>query len=330
VLTNWYIRRSRERFWDTSGADPAVARRGFNTLFTALEVTCRVTAPLLPLVAEEVWRGLTGGRSVHLADWPDVSALPSDPGLVAAMDRARDVCSAAAALRKASGLRVRLPLPELTVVAPDAEDLADIRALIAAEVNVREVTLLDAADAEAQRIRVSERLTVNARAAGPRLGADVQSVIRASKSGDWSRSAEGLVSCGGITLDPGEFTIETVVADSAGATATLPGGGFIVLDTAVTPQLAAEGLARDVIRVVQQARRAAGLAVTDQISLVIAGSPGAREAMAAHQQLIAGETLASAVELAEAGALDGDPGAGGPAPVGERETVRVRIAPPLA
>src|SRR5262249_34597170 len=134
VLTNWYIRRSRERFWDTSGADAAVARRAFDTLYTALEITCRVTAPLLPLAAEEVWRGLTGGRSVHLADWPEVSALPSDPGLVAAMDRTREVCSAAASLRKLNGLRVRLPLPRLAVVSADAEALADFTALICDEV----------------------------------------------------------------------------------------------------------------------------------------------------------------------------------------------------
>src|SRR5262249_15661381 len=91
LLTNWHIRRSRERFWGTAGAAESVARQAFDTLYTALEVTCRVTAPLLPLTTEEVWRGLTGERSVHLADWPDVSALPSDPGLVAAMDRSREV-----------------------------------------------------------------------------------------------------------------------------------------------------------------------------------------------------------------------------------------------
>jgi isoleucyl-tRNA synthetase len=325
VLTNWYIRRSRERFWGTSGADASVAQQAFDTLYTALEVTCRVAAPLLPLTAEEIWRGLTGGRSVHLADWPDVSALPSDPGLVTAMDRTREVCSAAAALRKAGGLRVRLPLPELKVVASDAESLADFTALIADEVNVREVTLLDVADAEAQRIRVSQRLTVNARAAGPRLGQDVQAAIRASKSGDWSLTSAGLVTCGGIELEPHEFTVETVVDDSTGATATLPGGGFIVLDTAVTPELAAEGLARDVIRVVQQARRTAGLDVSDRIGLVLAGTPAAQAAMRAHQQLIARETLASSVELGPAAALDDDPQAGEPAQVGDGESVRVRL-----
>jgi isoleucyl-tRNA synthetase len=325
VLTNWYIRRSRERFWDTGGDDASVARQAFDTLYTALEVTCRVTAPLLPLTTEEIWRGLTGGRSVHLDDWPDVSALPSDPGLVAAMDRTREVCSAAASLRKANGLRVRLPLPELTVVAGDAETLADFTALIADEVNVREVTLLDVADAAAQQIGVSERLTVNARAAGPRLGKDVQAVIRAAKSGDWSVDTLGVVTCGGVKLEPGEYTVETVVADGAGATAMLSGGGFIVLDTAVTPELAAEGLARDVVRAVQQARRAAGLEVSDRISLAVAGTPAARDAVAAHRELIASETLATALDLVEAAALDDDPLASEPVPVGDGESVRIRV-----
>jgi isoleucyl-tRNA synthetase len=328
VLTNWYIRRSRERFWGTSGADASVAQGAFDTLYTTLEIVCRVTAPLLPLTTEEIWRGLTGERSVHLTDWPDVSGLPSDPGLVTAMDRTREVCSAAASLRKANGLRVRLPLAELTVVAADAESLADFTSLIADEVNVRKVALLDVADAAAREIGVRERLTVNPRAVGPRLGRDVQKVIKASKSGDWSVAASGTVTCGGAELQPGEFTLETVVADGADATtATLPGGGFILLNTAVTPDLAAEGLARDVVRVVQQARRAANLSVSDRIGLSIAGTPAAQQAIRMHQDLIATETLATAVELAGPAALDGDPQAGDPATVGEHETIRIRLSP---
>ncbi|GAA2022067.1 isoleucine--tRNA ligase [Catenulispora yoronensis] len=326
VLTNWYIRRSRERFWGTSGADPSVAQEAFDTLFTVLETACRVMAPLLPLVTEEIWRGLTGKRSVHLTDWPDVAALPSDPALVAAMDRTRDVCSAAAALRKANALRVRLPLPELTVVAADAESLADFAALIADEVNVRTVTLLDVADAAAKDVPVSQRLTINPRAVGPRLGKEVQNVIKASKSGDWSVQTSGSVVCGGVELHPGEFTLETVVAEGADATtAMLPGGGFVVLNTTVTPALAAEGLARDVIRVVQQARRTAGLGVSDRITLTIAGTPAARAAIETHQELIATETLADSVNLTEANALDDDPQAGEPSVVGDDETIRVRI-----
>jgi isoleucyl-tRNA synthetase len=326
VLTNWYIRRSRERFWGTSGADTAVARQAFDTLYTVLEVTCRVTAPLLPLTAEEIWRGLTGERSVHLTDWPDVSRLPSDPGLVVAMDRAREVCSVAASLRKANGLRVRQPLPELVVVTPDADSLAEFSPLIADEVNVRKVTLLDIADAAAQRIQLTQRLTVNARAAGPRLGKNVQAVIRASKSGDWSVDSLGVPTCGGVALEPNEFTIETVIAEGAGKNAALPSGGFVLLDNTVTPELAAEGLARDVIRAVQQARRTAGLGVSDRIRLTIASTPAARHAIRAHEQLIANETLATLIELVGVGALDGEPLVGEPTPVGDSESVQILLA----
>src|SRR5690606_17593682 len=110
VLTNWYVRRSRDRFWEGTETD------GFDTLFTVIETLTRVAAPLTPLVAEEVWRGLTGGRSVHLTDWPDAGQFPSDPALVAAMDGAREIASAGLALRKAKNQRVRLPLAKLTVV----------------------------------------------------------------------------------------------------------------------------------------------------------------------------------------------------------------------
>ena len=103
ALTNWYVRRSRDRFWD--GDADAV-----DTLHTVLEVTARVAAPLLPLTMERLWQGLTGGRSVHLADWPAADLLPRDDALVATMERVRQVASAALSLRKARGLRVRLPL----------------------------------------------------------------------------------------------------------------------------------------------------------------------------------------------------------------------------
>ena len=296
VLTNWYIRRSRDRFWDTAGADTAVSQAAFDTLYTALEVVCRVAAPLLPLTTEEIWRGLTGGRSVHLTDWPDASDLPADHGLVAAMDKARDICSTASSLRKAKSLRVRLPLNDLTVVTDHAASLREFGAIVADEVNVRTVTLRDVSEASEADFGVSQRLTVNARAAGPRLGRDVQQAIKGSKSGDWSVAGDGTVTAGGLALQEGEYTLETVVDDSvaggARATAMLPSGGFVVLDTEVTPELAQEGLARDIVRAVQQARRDAGLDVSDRISLTVTGGQLVWEATVAHQSLIVEETLA--------------------------------------
>ena len=293
VLTNWYIRRSRQRFWDEDGD-------AFDTLYTVLEVVCRTTAPLMPLTTEEVWRGLTGGRSVHLSDWPSVEGLPADEALVASMDLVRDVCSAGSALRKAANLRNRLPLSLLTVVAPTG--LEGFEELVADELNLKAVRLLDVDSPEAAEYGVSQRLTVNARAAGPRLGKDVQTAIKGAKSGDWSVGEDGTVTAGGLALVEGEYVLDTVATDSDGDTATgmLPHGGFVVLDTVVTPELEAEGTARDLIRAVQQERKDAGLEVSDRISLTISGPGPVLDAARTHERLLAEETLATSVSYVDA------------------------------
>jgi isoleucyl-tRNA synthetase len=308
VLTNWYVRRSRDRFW--AGDQDAV-----DTLHTVLEVTSRVTAPLLPLTVEVVWRGLTGERSVHLADWPGVDELPGDAELVSAMDEVRRVCSAALSLRKAGQLRVRLPLAALVVAAKDAEVLAPFTELIADEVNVKRVDLSTDVDAYGRF-----ELVVNARAAGPRLGGDTQKVIRAVKAGEWTVTGSGAVLTAGIELLDGEYERRLVAADPA-ATAALPdGSGLVVLDTVVTPELEAEGLARDVVRVVQQARRDTGLDVSDRIALTIWAPDEVLAAVAGHEQFLAHETLAesvtrAALDAAPAGVFEGAAAGGVPVKV---------------
>jgi isoleucyl-tRNA synthetase len=216
----------------------------------------------------------------------------------------RDVCSATSALRKAAGLRNRLPLSTLTVVAEDVQALAGFEAIVSDEVNVKAVRLVDADAPEAASYGVSQKLTVNARVAGPRLGKDVQTAIKGSKSGDWQVAEDGTVTSGGLVLQEGEYTLETVAgsADEATAIGLLPRGGFVVLDTTVTPELAAEGLARDLVRAVQQARRDADLEVSDRIALTIGGSDAVVAAARTHEALIAGETLATSYEVAAAAA----------------------------
>jgi isoleucyl-tRNA synthetase len=300
VVTNWYVRRSRDRFWAAgtpAGGPTPQGQQAVDTLHTALEVLCRVAAPLLPLATEEVWRGLTGGRSVHLADWPGDDELPHDAALVAAMDEVRAVASAALGLRKAAGLRVRLPLRRLTVVVSDPATLGPFARVLEDEVNVREVALLSVGEADRTGVRVTQRLTVNARAAGPRLGRQVQDVIRAAKAGEWSTGPDGVV-CGGVVLDDGEYTLETVVEGSGegSAVATVP-GGFVVLDTTVTPELEAEGWVRDVVRQVQDARREAGLHVSDRIELTLGVPPERVGTVEGLRELVATETLADTVAV---------------------------------
>jgi isoleucyl-tRNA synthetase len=286
VLTNWYVRRSRDRFW--VGAPEA-----FDTLYTVLEIVTRVAAPLLPLVTEEIWKGLTGGRSVHLESWPDAALIPGDEALVAAMDQVRSITSVSLSLRKGAQLRVRLPLANLTVVSANSAGLEPFAEIIADVLNVKQVHLVELAADSGAKYGVEKRLSVNARAAGPRIGKTVQAAIAAAKAGDWSET-DGVVVAGGIQLVEGEYSLELVAAgssDSSNLVGILPGGGFVLLDSAVSPELAAEGLARDLIRAVQQARKDADLNVSDRIRLTVGGQQEIIDAVNAHAELIKAETL---------------------------------------
>jgi isoleucyl-tRNA synthetase len=283
VLTNWYIRRSRQRFWDGD-------RAAIDTLHTVLEILVRVAAPLLPYVADEIYAGLNAGRegpdSVHLTDWPDPDDLPVDDELVAAMDQVRDVCSAALSVRKAHGRRVRQPLTSMTVATPHADALRPFVDLVADEVNVRTVEFTDDVAAVAGQV-----LQVLPAAIGPRLGPHTQDVIKAVRAGDWKLEGDRVLA-GGHWLEPGEYTL-TLVAEGDRPGTTVSGGtGVIVLDVELTPELEQEGRARDVIRLVQQARRDADLAVTDRIRLTVRAAPVWIDAIENHRELVAGETLA--------------------------------------
>ena len=286
VLTNWYVRRSRDRFWVGSN-------EAFDTLYTVLEAVCRVAAPLLPMVTEEVWKGLTGGRSVHLESWPDASLFPNDEVLVRAMDKVRSVASVSNSLRKAAGLRVRLPLNKLTVVLEGSHELGDFASIIADELNVKNVALVELSLESTKDFGVVKQLTVNSRVAGPRLGKEVQQVIQAAKSGNWSE-ANGVVTVGGFELIEGEYELALVadVTDTEDQIGILPGGGFVILDGHVTPELEAEGVARDLIRSVQQARKDADLDVSDRIKLTVTGDEALLAATRTHEELVKSETLA--------------------------------------
>jgi isoleucyl-tRNA synthetase len=314
VLTNWYVRTQRDGFWAEDHA-------AFDTLYTALELLTRVMAPLAPLVTEEVWRGLTGGRSVHLVDWPTVDE-PALAGfgdaaadaLVASMDEVRAVVSAAHGVRKAHQMRVRQPLARLTVVVADPEALAPYADLLATELNVKAVELAGLESGAAERFGISQRLAVNARAAGPRLGRGVQAVIKAAKAGDWFVSDADAVVVrtpdGDVPLEPAEYELSTVVGGGdggAGATgenggdvgaAVLPGGGFVVLDLALDDALRAEGYVRDLVRAVQDARKAADLDVADRIDLRAEVPAEHLADVEAHREFLGAATLATSIELA--------------------------------
>ena len=283
VLTNWYIRRSRNRFW-------AGDQQAIDTLHTVLDVLTRVAAPLLPLITEQVYIGLTGNRSVHLTQWPVAADIPVDNDLVVVMDQVRDVCSTTLSLRKSHSRRVRLPLASLTVASPLALGLQPFVSIITEEVNVREVKLT----ADVAGVARHELQVVPA-ALGPRLGGDTQKVIVAVKKGDWKQQGDVVVA-GGYELQPHEYQLKLLAArgdaESTASSALPDGLGVVLLDIALTPELLAEGTARDIVRIVQQTRREADLAVSDRIHLILGLPDDIAQQVAPFSDYICAETLA--------------------------------------
>ena len=304
ALTNWYVRRSRDRFWaparpgEADGSDKVAA---YDTLYSVLTTLCRITAPLLPLISEHLYTRLTGAASVHLADWPDADELPADPALVDAMDRVRAVCSATLGLREERRLRARLPLRELVIAGDDAASLDPYLDLVSDEVNVKLVRTTTDASAFGTRI-----LRPNAKVLGPRLGGAVQQVIAAAKAGEWAQADDGTVDCAGQTLtgDEYELALQTREGQATAAVRMLdPEGrtvdlGLVVsLDVSLDDALIAEGRARDVVRQIQSLRKERDLFVTDRISVSLHAPVELTDAVTEHWDHISAQTLAAALDI---------------------------------
>jgi len=290
ALNNWYIRRSRLRFWKSEKDDDK--RRAYDTLYTVLVTLCRVTSPLLPLLSDEIYRGLTGEESVHLGDWPDPESLPADPALVADMDRVRDVCSTALAMRRTENVRVRQPLRALTIAGPQVERLHPFLDLIQDEVNVKEVRLSQ----EIERF-ASFQLQVNARLVGPRLGPEMKAVLAAARQGDWRALEGGRVEVAGQVLSEGEYTLLLRPAEGVACQALSTNDMVAVLDFELNESLVQEGRARDLVRLIQQARREAGLHVSDRIRLSLTLPPDWKAAATAFRDYLTENTLASELDV---------------------------------
>ncbi len=227
---------------------------------------------------------------MHLTDWPVLPETVAAPELIAQMDEVREVVSAAHALRKANKLRVRQPLRALTLVTD--QDLAPYTELIAAEVNVKEVRL---EDAESSGMSVTRELAVLPRELAPEQRKLTSALFKAAREGNWSEAGEGVVlhTEPEVMLVPGQFTLTTAVVSEEGSVATvLASGSFVALDTELDAELEAEGYARDVVRAVQDQRKADGLHVADRIELALSVPDEHVAAVEKHLEFISAETLA--------------------------------------
>jgi len=313
-LSNWYVRRSRRRFWSSArggiAADLDAKRSAYQTLHTVLTTLAKLLAPMTPYLAEDIWRNLAAevdaeaAESVHLAAWPVADASLIDEALNRDMALVQRVASLGRSARSAAGIKVRQPLPAVTVAvrsAQDAEAIERHRATIAEELNVKTVSLADA-EADTRRYTIKPNLRV----LGPRLGAQLP-VLRSALNdlspeltSHIAQAAEAgqSIEIEGIELQPSDLLIEVDTETVADAASAEDERCAVQLSTELTPALVAEGKAREVINRVQGLRRDSGLDPDDRIALQIAcADVELQTALTAFAGLIAAETLATSIAV---------------------------------
>ncbi len=311
-LSNWYVRRNRRRFWKSSDLEDK--RAAYLTLYECLEVTHRLMAPFVPFLAENVYQNLVRSvrpdapPSVHMAEWPELYPERDDDTLLFEIDVVQKVVGLGRAARAQSGLRTRQPLPRLLVRVPDdrsAAALASHEAQVLEELNVKAVELI-ARDAELVSYRIKPHLPRLGKRYGARLPAIRQALAEADGAaiaGAVARGEEFELPVDGevVVLGPDDVLVET---HSAEGYACAEDSGFLAaLDTRLTPELVREGLARELIRTVQDARKQAGLEVSDRIVLGIAGSDGVTDALRDWREHLMSETLAVEWQVGQAAPL---------------------------
>jgi isoleucyl-tRNA synthetase len=298
-LSNWYVRRSRRRFWEGPGTQEGAA--AFATLYQCLETLTRLMAPIVPFLTDYVWgilRAPDGPESVHLASWPSV-----DPGLVdrelsVQMGLARRLVELGRSARAAASLGIRQPLPRALVGAAGFASLpGELRDQVAGELNVRVLAALSTVAGDL----VDHVVKPNFRTLGRRFGNRTQAVAAAitavdpgTLAGQLAAAGEASVLVDGEPVGIGPDDVIVTQTPRAGWSVAGDGGETVALDLDVTPELRREGLAREVIRLVQDARKADGLEVSDRIALRWAAADAElAAALTEHGQLIAGEVLAT-------------------------------------
>jgi len=302
-LSNWYVRRSRRRFWD---GDPAA----FQTLRTCLLTVAKLLAPFCPFIADEIYDNLDGSlASVHLCDFPAAADIGvRDQELEQAMSLARETVSLGLAARGQAKIKVRQPLGEAVIVAEgrEREAIERLADVVREELNVRRVRFVAGAEDLG-----SYEVKANYRTLGPLFGSDMPNAAEAIAALDPGRIAAAMRDGGAIGISVGGRD-HTLTADDVIVTMRAPegysvereGAHAVALDLEIDEDLLEEGRGREIVHAVQSARKTAGLVVEDRIVLALAGDEALMRAAEAHRDHIAGETLAVELTLGTAGELD--------------------------
>ena len=253
ILNNWYIRRTRERFWEGD-------EKAFDTLYTVLINVSKLAAPLMPFISEHIYKNLTQEESVHLCDYPTLENMVEDEKLIADMDFVQDLCSTGKFIREEKNLRNRLPLASLTIIG--AELSAEYQDIVKDELNVKEVKFDDNLSNYA-----SKNIYLYTPLLGKTLGKDMGAVMAAYKQGQWSLNDDGTLSIAGKVLTNDLFEVRLDMKEGVAGQSFDNNKAVLTLDTNVTEELKREGMARDFIRLVQTLRKDKDFNISDRIEL---------------------------------------------------------------
>lgn len=287
-LTNWYIRRSRRRFWKSEDDDDK--KMAYQTLYTVLVKLCQIIAPFTPFLSEEIYRNLTNEESVHLTAYPKPDKKARDPKLMQEMFVTKTIVSLGLASRAKNKIKVRQPLSKVQIALGgqyDKKIIDDQIEIIKEELNVKEVEFID---------NPSDLATIiakpNAKLLGPKYGKEVQKIIMEAKEGRFKKLDNGNIKILNFELTPEEM--EIAYLGKEGTDVETEEGILIALDTKITPALELEGQARDIVRQIQEMRKSADYKVDDRIQIALINAPN--DLIEKFGDYISSETLTTSIE----------------------------------
>tara|TARA_B100000700_G_scaffold78344_1_gene87959 strand:- start:1596 stop:4739 length:3144 start_codon:yes stop_codon:yes gene_type:complete len=290
AINNWYIRRSRPRFW--KHADDIDSKNAYDTLYTVLLNATKALSPLMPLISEEIFTKLSSEESVHLKDWPKTKNFPKNQEFLEQMDLVREISSAGLGIRKTNNIRVRQPLNEITIVGEDLSWLKEFESYVIDEVNAKKMTIEENSDS-----LYRNKIKINLRKMGPKLGKNTGKYMQAANEFKWTLNDDETVTLLDITLGKDEYILEKESNPGTEAREINDGNIVVSLNIDIDEELKIEGIARDILRAIQNKRKDENFDISDKINIKIYGEQVIEETIEKYGNYITSNSLAEKIEF---------------------------------
>ena len=292
AINNWYIRRSRPRFW--KHADNNDSKNAYDTLYTVLINLTKALSPLLPLISEEIYTKLTNDKSVHLNDWPDTKVFPSDKDFLKKMDIIREISSAGLAIRKSNNIRVRQPLKEIIIAGDNIDWIKDFENYIIEEVNTKKIIIDENSDS-----LFRNKIKINLKKLGPKFGKNTGKFMEAANKFQWKINEDKTLNILNETLQEDEYFLEKESLPGTETREITEENIVVSLNIDIDKDLEVEGVARDILRAIQSKRKELDLKISDKIIVNIFGEQIIKDTLIKFEGYISSNSLAESISFSK-------------------------------